>query len=129
MEIYKIIGIGLLSTIIILILKENKNSSYATIVSIAASIIILLLVVGKLEGIVNLLYELIENTGISRNYLEILLKITGITYLVSIGSNICKDASQNLIAEKIEIAGKIFIVSYSIPLITEVLSQIGKLIC
>ena len=128
MEIYKVIGIGIISTIIILILKENKRDDIALVINVVAAIIILFLILSKLEEIVILISNLISKTGVSKKYLEILLKITGITYIVSIASSICKDANQSSIAEKIEIAGKIYIVSYSIPLITEVLSIMGNLI-
>ncbi len=128
MEIYKVVGIGIISIILILILKENKREDIAVMINIIASIMIVFLVLSKLEEIISLIYSLINKTGVSMKYLEILLKITGITYIISIGSAICKDANQNAIAEKIEIAGKIYIVSYSIPLITEVLSVIGNLI-
>lgn len=128
MEIYKVVGIGIISTVLILLLKENKREDFAILVNIASAIVIIVLIITKLEDIIVLISNLINKTGISMKYLEVLLKITGITYIVSIASSICKDANQNTIAEKIEIAGKIYIVSYSIPLITEVLSIIGNLI-
>lgn len=129
MEIYKVVGIGIVSTILILILKENKREDMGVLINIVACIAISILVIGKLEEILNLIKSLIKTTNINIKYFEILFKITGITYIISLASSICKDAKQTSIAEKIEMTGKIYIVYYSVPLITEVLNVIGNLIC
>lgn len=127
MILFKIIGIGLIATIIVLVLKEEK-SELALLCSIAASIIILLYVFSRLTSIVELINNLIENTGINKEYLKIILKIVGISYLVEFGKNVCKDAGESAISNKIEIAGKVVIVSLSIPVISSLIEVVSNLI-
>ena len=120
MIIFKVIGIGIIATMLILVLKEEK-SELALMCSIAASIIILLYIFSQFSEIISLIDKLIDNTGINKDYLKIILKIVGISYIVEFGKNVCKDAGESSISNKIEIAGKVVIVSLSIPVITSLI--------
>ena len=123
MEIVKIIGVGLIALIIIIILKQYK-SEFAIYVSLIAGAIILLMVFSKLSSIVLLLTNLSNKTGINSDFLKILLKITGIAILTEFAVSICKDSGENAIANKIDLGGKIIIVSISIPIITALLELV-----
>ncbi len=127
MEIVKIIGIGLVSLILIVIIKQYKPE-FALYVSLGAGIIIILLVLDKLLGIIQLLTTLSQKAGINATYLSILLKITGIAILTEFGVSICKDAGETAVANKIEFGGKIIIISISIPIISALLEVIMQLI-
>ena len=92
MEIIKIVGIGLISLVIILILRQYKPE-YAIYVSIIAGILILFLVMEKLSGIINLLKSISDKTYINKQFLGILLKITGIAIITEFAVSICSDAA------------------------------------
>lgn len=127
MIVFRVIGIGIVSTILILILKEEK-SEMALMCAIAASIIILLYIISQFTPIVNMINKLLDNAGINKEYLRIILKIVGISYMVEFGKNICKDAGENAIANKIEIAGKVVIISLSIPVVNSLVEIVSNLI-
>ena len=75
-----------------------------------------------------MLYDLVEKSGINSSFLVIILKVTGIAYLGELGKNICTDAGQSAIATKLEIAGKILIVSISLPIFTSLISVVTELV-
>lgn len=126
-EIIKIIGIGLISLIIIIIIKQYKPE-FAVYVSIIAGILIIYLIFNKLEGIINLLKTISNKSGINNEFLELLLKITGIAFLAEFAINLCKDSGEGAIASKIEMGTKVIIVSMSIPIISSLLEVITKLL-
>ena len=126
-EVIKIIGIGLISLIIIIIIKQYKPE-FAIYISIVAGVLILFLIMDKLEGIINLLKTISSKSGINNQFLELLLKITGIAFLTEVAINLCKDSGENAIASKIEIGSKVIIVSMSIPIISSLLEVILKLL-
>ena len=126
-EIIKIIGMGLISLIIIIIIKQYKPE-FAIYISIIAGVLILFLIMDKLEGIINLLKTISAKSGINNQFLELLLKITGIAFLTEFAINLCKDSGENAIASKIEIGSKVIIVSMSIPIISSLLEVITKLL-
>ena len=90
MEIVKIIGVGLISLVIIIILKQYKPE-FAMYASLAASVIIMVMVFDKLYDIVNLLNNFANKTSINTQFIGLLLKITGIAILTEFAVNICKD--------------------------------------
>lgn len=126
MDIVKIIGVGLISLIIIIILKQYKPD-FAIYVSILAGAIILMLVMDKLSNIVTLLSNIQNKANINNQFLVILLKITGISFLTEYASSICNDAGESSIATKIDLGGKILIIAISIPIIQALLELIIKI--
>lgn len=67
-------------------------------------------------------------TGVNTNYTGTLLKSLGICFICQFSSDICKDAGQNALSSKVELAGKIMILILALPLIDEVLSTATSLL-
>ena len=127
MEIIKIIGIGLISLVIILILRQYKPE-YAIYVSLIAGILILTLSLGELTGVINLLRDISSKANINTKFLSLLLKITGISFLTEFAVSISKDSGETAIANKIDLGGKVLIIVISIPIITALLETVLKII-
>lgn len=123
----KIVVIGIVSTILVVILKEHKKE-YALLLSIVAGLMLLLLTLSKVEPIISLIQKLSLNIPIDNSYILLILKVIGISYLIEFGKDICIDAGESSIANKIEIAGKVIIVGISIPALTAVLELITEVI-
>ena len=126
-EIIKILGIGLISLVIAIILKQYRPE-YAIYVSIIAGVLILFLAMEKLSGIINLLQAISDKTYINKQFLGILLKITGIAIITEFAVSICADAGEKAIATKIEIGSKVIIITMSIPIISSLLELIIKIL-
>ena len=126
-EIIKILGIGLISLVIAIILKQYRPE-YAIYVSIIAGILILFLAMDKLSGIINLLQSIADKTYINKQFLGILLKITGIAIITEFAVSICSDAGEKAIATKIEIGSKVIIIAISIPIISSLLELIIEIL-
>ena len=127
MDIFKVVCFAIISVVLIVLLKEEKKEM-ALLLTIVAGICILLFAISKITPIIDLLNTLIDNSGINKDFLIIILKITGIAYLVEFGKNICIDAQQSAIATKLEIAGKVIIVSLSLPLIATLVNVMSGLV-
>lgn len=127
MNVTQIVAFAIVSVFIIVLLKQYK-SEYALIISIIASGVIIYFSLSKLEIIINLIQDLIEQTGINKEFFEILIKITGIAYLIDFGSNICRDVGESAIASKVEFAGKVIIVTMSLPILTTLLETVVEVI-
>lgn len=128
MDIVKIVGIGFLSLIVILVLKEFKKE-YAIYASILSGIILLTMSFGTISEIVNFLNRISEKTSYNNSgFITLLLKITGIAVLVEYGTSICRDSGETAIASKIDFAGKIIIISMSIPVISLALDTLLQLL-
>ena len=125
-SVIKIIGIGFIGLIAIIIIKQYRPE-FAIYVSIITGALILIFIMDKLVGIINLLESITSKSGINKGFLEILLKITGIALLSEFAISICKDSGENAIANKVEIGTKIIIISMSIPIISNLMELILKI--
>lgn len=127
MEIIKIIGIALIALIIIIMLKQYRPE-YAIFISILTGVLILFLVMDRLTGIVNLIESIQDKFSINTQFIALLIKITGIAFLSEFAVSVCKDSGEAAIASKIEIGSKIIIISMSIPIISNLLEIILKIL-
>lgn len=127
MDIIKIIGIGLIALIVIIIIKQYRPE-FAVYVSLIAGALILLLILDKMSGVINLLTNLANKTSINKDFIFLLIKITGIAFLTEFAVSICKDAGESAIATKIYMGGKVMIVAISIPIISSLLETIVKIL-
>ena len=128
MEIFKIVAISIIAVLLITVLKTTKREDFSVILTIIASILLFAFAILKLEDVIELLNQMIAKSGINKEYLKLLIKVTGITYIIEIASNICKDAGSSALATKVEMLGKLSIVVLTIPIITSVVSVITEII-
>lgn len=127
MEIIKIAGIGLIALILIIIIKQYRPE-FAVYISLCAGAIILTLVMSKTSGIIGILTELSNKVSDNNGFLTILMKITGIAFITEFAVSICKDSGESAIASKIDLGGKVVIISMSIPIISTLLETIIKVL-
>ena len=127
MEVIKIIGIALIALVIIILIKQYKPE-FAIYISLLTGVLILIFVMDKLTGIINLLQTMTSKVSINSTFLVILIKITGIAFLSEFAVSICKDSGEGALASKIEIGSKIIIISMSIPIISNLLEIILKIL-
>ena len=127
MELLKIVLIGIVFSVIIIIIKQIKPE-FSPIILIAASCVILAHIIHYVGNIVLDIDNIITQTGINKDLFVIILKIIGIGYLVEFGAGICNDSGNQSIADKIILAGKIIILSVSMPIISNLLNTIVGLI-
>ncbi len=113
--------------IIIIILKQYKPE-FVIYVSLIAGALILGIILSKISGVVELLTNLANKTAINNQFLTLLIKITGIAFLTEFAVSICKDSGETAIANKMDIGGKVVIVSMSIPIISGLLETIIKVL-
>ncbi|NLC10718.1 MAG: stage III sporulation protein AD [Firmicutes bacterium] len=123
MEIGQVVALGVIATIIILVIKEYRPD-LARQLSIAAGIIILLFLLDYLRTVLNVITEVILRADMNIFFLQILFRIVGVAYIAEFGAQVCRDAGENTIASKIELAGKIFILALAIPIIISVMETI-----
>ncbi|MCM1566097.1 MAG: stage III sporulation protein AD [Dehalobacter sp.] len=127
MEIAQVIGLAIIVTVLGAVLKQIKPE-IAIQLSILAGVTIFLLIMDKIRLVVDLLQKLAEQADISSYYLFIVLKIVGVAYLAELGGQICRDAGENALATKVEIAAKVFVVILAIPIIAAIMESMMKLL-
>ena len=127
MEVIKVIGIGFITLIITIILKEYRKEYYIYALLIGGALIIIYSL-GTIKSIISFINDLSNNKNYNNEFITLLLKLTGISILIEYAVSICKDAGENAIANKIDFGGKIIVISMSIPVISVTLEALMKLL-
>ena len=127
MEIWQIVGLAIIVTVIAVILKQIQPE-IAIQLTILTVVVIFLLIMGKVRIIVDLMESLADKANISSYYLMIVLKIVGVAYIAEFGAEICRDAGQGALAAKVELAAKVGILVLAIPIIVAIFESIVRLI-
>ncbi|GAV22376.1 stage III sporulation protein AD [Carboxydothermus pertinax] len=127
MEIGTIVGLGLIATTLALVVKRERPE-IAVLLSVATGVVVFLLLMDKIAAVVEVFTGLGERAGLNSLYLGIIFKIIGISYLAEFGAQICRDAGEGAIAQKIELAAKIMVIILAIPILMAVLETLLKLL-
>ncbi|AXI40111.1 MAG: stage III sporulation protein AD [Bacillaceae bacterium] len=126
-EIFQIVGLGLIATLLALVIKEQKPT-FAFLLIVFTGVSIFLFLVDQIYELIRMVERIANEASIDLIYVETILKIIGIAYIAEFGAQITKDAGQGSIASKIELAGKILILSMAIPIMTVIIQTMIKLL-
>lgn len=127
MSVFSIIGIALIGVIMSLLLK-NHLSTYALMVTLLTGIIILFWCVVNIIPVIDKLQYFIEETSMPNEYGMIIFKSIGLTFIVQLISDICKDAGETAVSYKLELVGKIAILLISLPLFEKIISVVLEML-
>jgi stage III sporulation protein AD len=127
MDILQIVGIGLVTVIASLLLKQIKPE-YAMLISICGSVLLLLLTVDYLTQVIGVFQTIVQKTGLSNNLFSIIIKIIGIGYLTEFTANLCSDSGLGGVGDKVLLAGKLLIFVMSLPIIYNIIEIISELL-
>ena len=127
MQWIQFIGIGLIGMILAVLFRQHKPE-YAPLISLAAGLAVVFLLLGQLEPIFSQMEEILRQAGIGTEYIAVLLKSLGICYITQLAADTCRDAGESAIASKMELAGKITVMTLAVPYFTGMLQTVGELI-
>jgi stage III sporulation protein AD len=123
---YAILGVALIVTVLLIIVRKERPE-IAVLLSVAAAGLILTALLKNINQVLLVFNNLALKTQLNLSYLKLIIKIVGLAYLAGFGAQICKDAGEGSMASKIELAGKIFILTLGIPIMVGLLELVLKM--
>ncbi len=127
MDVFKLIGIGIIGSFAVLLLKNSK-SEMAIFVGIATGIIMLIYILSSLTGVVEIFSDIVNKTGIENGLFSGVLKVIGIGYVTEYSAGLCEDVGNKSIASKILLGGKIAIFMVALPILEKLIEIVVNLI-
>ncbi|MEG1547806.1 MAG: stage III sporulation protein AD [Clostridia bacterium] len=126
MSVFKLIGIAIIATAALMLVRSYKPE-LALPLSVAAGVVILFSLLDSLSGIKVFIDSLVSKYGLNSQYIKVVFKVVGIAYLAQFASQICKDSGEGAMAGKVELVGRIMIITVSIPAIASILDVLSSL--
>ncbi|MEA4882879.1 MAG: stage III sporulation protein AD [Clostridia bacterium] len=127
MEILQIVGLALLGTVLLTIVRQTR-SDIAVALSAAVGVVVFMMAASRLAQFVSVLTQLADAAGVSRIYLDTVLRVVGVAYLAAFGAQVCRDAGEGALASKVELAGKVLILMMSVPLMFALLELVFRVL-
>ena len=93
-----------------------------------AGILIFFYAFAKLEQLVESIGTLGEYVSVETEYLKLLLKMLGISYVSEFAASLCRDSGCGSVAGQIELFGKLSILLLSMPVVLSLLNTLGQLL-
>lgn len=115
--------IGITGVFLALFLKQTKPE-YAVCVSVGTGILLLFLVGERLRLVIENIRLIQSAISIQSAYIQVLLKIIGITYISEFAADICRDAGCAAVAGQIGVFAKLSILAVSMPIVSALLQTI-----
>lgn len=123
MEIVRIALIGIVAGVLVVTIKQ-KQPEIALQVSIIAGLIIFIYVLDYIVIAISYVKDLVNRYNIPYESIMVVLKIIGIAYICEFAVQILKDTGENSLANKVEIAGRVFIVVLSLPVLSSFMNMV-----
>ncbi len=123
----RIAGIGIVGALLAVVVSEKKPEM-GMLIGLAFGVLALVLVAGKAGAVIQLINESVRKSGIDADLIVPILKVTGMAYITQFAVDACRDAGQNGIASKIEIAGKIMMLAVAVPLATALIKMVTTIL-
>lgn len=124
MNIISLVGLGIVSAILSVVIKQYRPE-YSIYISLISGILILGAVITAVTPALKSLVDMIGGEG---GYGEILLKALAICYITHFAAMSCEDAGEKAIAAKIDLAGRAALLILSLPLFSDLAGMIKELL-
>ena len=93
MEMMQIAGFSVAAAFAALTVRRI-HPEMGMLLVLCAGAILLMLAAGKLEGIVEVMSSLCQKAQLKDQYLGVLLKVIGVSYLSQFAAQVCRDAGE-----------------------------------
>ena len=127
MDMIKVAVIGTIGSLLALALKSAKGE-FATYINLSACVLIMLYLAARLSGIVSQLEFMTEYVDIDSDYILIMLKMAGLTYIAEFSCSLCRDMGYSALAVQIENFGKLSLLFLSCPIVVRLLEMVGEML-
>ncbi len=124
MIVIRVALIGIVGVILANYFK-NVKSEYSLLIGLAISILIFYYIITKLAGLIEIFSGASEIFAETYDFMEVLIKMLGISYVCELSAGICKDAGCQSIAVQIVILGKIVIMTLGASIIFSLIELIN----
>lgn len=110
-----------------IIIRKDKPE-YATLIILLVGFLIALKVVGAIDGMLTELESWSRLLQENVIYVNLLLKLIGITYICEFASNLCKDAGYATLSSHVELFGKVTIMVAGLPVMKTMIEMLEEML-
>ena len=124
--VFTMILLALVTALIAVFLKNGGFSVLAAVAAILGGILILLKLVPYFSRLFVSLESLSDGAGLSVDYLDAVLKAVVVAYIGEFCAQLCRDAGEGAIADKVDLGTKVVIMVMALPLLNSIVTAVTE---
>lgn len=109
-------------------LQLKRHGEYGIYVMLVAGIFLFFSVLSGIQRILEGIRVIQGYIGLEENYLTLIIKMIGISYLTQFASDICKDCGYQTLSNQLQVFGKVSVLAVSMPVVLTVMEVINEML-
>lgn len=126
MSALKLAGFSVCAAIMGMLLRRLRPEAGAALTLGAGAMLLVMLLPGIQQAISGVM-TLGQTGGLPHGYITQLMKVGGVSLLMDFAAQTCRDAGENGLAMKTELAGRVMLILLALPFMQALLTQILSL--
>lgn len=127
MEIFGYFALVITAAFSSIALKKYAPET-SVVIAVSASAVLLVRILSGISPVISEINELVSVSGVSTGYVPVLMKTIGICFVCQFTADACRDAGQNSLASKTELAARIAVIIISLPLFRDILNTVSGIL-
>lgn len=127
MSLAGVMFFGIASALMAMAFKHGK-SEYGAYIVLAASLFLFLLILSGMKSVIDAIETIEGYIHFDDIYINIVIKIVGISYLTQFASDLCRDMGYQALSNQLQIFGKISVLAVSMPVVLTLLETINQIL-
>jgi len=107
-------------TAFLAVMLRRSHPEQAMGVTLVAGILMVTAALGGVAPLLDDIQTMLETSGLTGEYTRILFKALGICVITQLASDACRDAGEQGLAAKAELAGKLTLLTLALPLFQKI---------
>ncbi len=107
-------------TAFLAVMLRRSHPEQAMGVTLIAGILMVTAALGAMAPLFDDIRTMLEASGLNGEYIQILFKALGICVITQLASDACRDAGEQGLAAKTELAGKLTLLALALPLFQKI---------
>lgn len=125
MDIFRAAGVAIITAVLSATVRQTRPELSVEI-AIAGGIVLLGMAFSELGGVAAGLKEVADSMGIGGG-MGTVVKIAGIACTAQIAADICRDSGENALASKVELTGRLMMISAALPMLLKLARTLSGL--
>lgn len=127
MNLAGVMFFGIASALLAVLLGQIKGE-YSIYIILAAGIFLFIFILSKMSAVIAAVNQIKSYIHFEDAYINVLIKIVGISYLTQFSADLCRDCGYHSLANQLQIFGKISVLAVSMPVVLSLLETINQVL-
>lgn len=127
MDFAGVMFFGIASALLAVLLGQIKGE-YSIYIILAAGIFLFIFILSRMNTVISAVNQIKSYIHFEDAYINILIKIVGISYLTQFSADLCRDCGYQSLANQLQIFGKISVLAVSMPVVLSLLETIHQVL-